>query len=85
MSREVEDDNVNGRLVALETDVSHVRAEMRELKTEIKDLRGEMYVMKDLLGSKLEALRVDIVMTKVWTMGMMATILAVMAHGFHWL
>ena len=91
MSR-VEENDVNGRLVAVESDVSHLRTEMRDLKSEmkdlrseVKDLRGDMYSMKDSLVSRLEALRVDIVMTKVWTMGMLATVLAVMAHGFHWL
>jgi F0F1-type ATP synthase membrane subunit b/b' len=95
MSGEVEDD-VNGRLVKLETDVAHIRVGLADVKTEIKELRREVMgeieelrrevtSIKDALTAKLEALRVDMVMTKVWTMGMLAVILGVMAQGFHWL
>jgi uncharacterized coiled-coil DUF342 family protein len=106
MSHAVEDD-VEERLLKLETDVAHIRVSVGELKGEIKDLRTEvkgeirdlraevsgeikelrndMTALKDSLTGQIAALRVDMVMTKVWMLCTSAAMLGVMARGFHWI
>jgi hypothetical protein len=98
MSDVVEDD-VNERLTGLETNVAHIfvaigemKADNRDLRVEVKDFRNEARgEAKDLrtridgLSDRMERLRVEIVMTKVWMLGTSAAILGVMARGFHWI
>jgi hypothetical protein len=102
MSDEVEND-VNERLTGVETNVSHIfvtigemKADNREFRNEARgearDLRNELAKVNtriDGLGDRVERLRVDIAMTKVWMLGMLlgvlATLLSVMARGFHWI
>jgi hypothetical protein len=98
MSDEVEDD-VNGRLIGLETNVAHIFMAIGEMKDfrneargEAKELRNEFAHTKDALNARIDglsgridSLRVEIVMTKVWMLGMLATLLSVMARGFHWI
>lgn len=106
MSLAVEDD-VDGRLVRLETDVAHIRLGLGEVKAEIRDLRSEiggsareltdrivgvkeelmtrMHEMKADLKGDLAAIRVDNIRTRVWTLGVGAGLLGVLAPGFHWI
>ena len=93
------EDDVDERLVKLETDVSHILVVVGELKSEIKDVRGEIKDLrtevkgdiKELRGEvtsikdQMTAMRVDIVMTKVWMLCQSAVLLGVMARGFHWI
>lgn len=93
------EDDVDERLVKLETDVCHIRVGTGELKSEIKDLRGEIKDLRTELKGDIKELRsdvtsikdqmatmrVDIVMTKVWMLCQSAVLLGVMARGFHWI
>jgi predicted nucleic acid-binding Zn-ribbon protein len=90
------EDDVNERLVKLETDVAHIRMDMGELKSEIKNLRVEIRAeMKDLrtevrsemtsMKDQMATIRVDMVMTRVWHLCTSAALLGVMARGFHWI
>jgi hypothetical protein len=103
MSDVVEDD-VNVRLTGLETNVAHIFMAIgamkdfrNEARAEAKDLRNEFTHAKDALNARIDGLsgridglRVEMVMTKVWMLGMLllgmlATLLGVMARGFHWI
>ena len=68
---------------------TEVKGEIRDLRAEvsgeIKDLRNKMTVMKDSLTGQIAALRVDMVMTKVWMLCTSAAMLGVMTRGFHWI
>jgi hypothetical protein len=93
------EDDVDERLVKLETDVAHIRVGMGDLKSEIRDLRGEIKdvrtEVKDLrtevrseitsIKDQIATIRVDIVMTKVWMLCQSAVLLGVMTRGFHWI
>ena len=93
------EDDVDERLVKLETDVSHILVVVGELKSDLKDVRGEIKDVrtelkgdiKELRGEvtsikdQMAAMRVDIVMTKVWVLCQSAVLLGVMARGFHWI
>ena len=95
MSDEVEDD-VNERLTGVETSVSHIFVTIGEMKADNREFRNEargeardLRNRVDGLGDRMERLRVDVAMTKVWMLGMLlgvlATLLGVMARGFHWI
>ena len=80
--------------------ISEMKADNRDLRGELKDfrneargeardLRHEFAQAKDALNARIDGLRVEMVMTKVWMLGMLlgvlATLLGVMARGFHWI
>ena len=80
MDLEVEDD-VDGRLIRVEVEIGHIRVHVAETKSDIKDIRGEL----SRLWQAIADLRVEIVKTRVWTLGLIGANMALMAHGFHWI
>jgi chromosome segregation ATPase len=59
MSDVVEDD-VDERLLKLETHVAHIRADVGDLKSEIRDLRGEFKELRTELKGEMKELRAEL-------------------------
>ena len=68
---------------------NEARGEARDLRNELAHSTERLNTRIDGLGDRMERLRVEIAMTKVWMLGMLlgvlATLLGVMARGFHWI
>ena len=71
-------DDINDLRTELKGDINGLRT---ELKGDIKELRSDITSIKE----HMSAMRVDIVMTRVWMLCQSAVLLGVMARGFHWI
>lgn len=69
--------------------LAELRAEIRGLRTEIGGVRGEIAGLRAEIDGKFDSLRAELNRQFRWLIGIWFTslgaVLAVMAHGFHWL
>ena len=80
------------RLARLEEKVAHIESGVTDLRTDVRRIDAKIDAVKDLVSSmrlemkeglaRLEKARV---IDRLWWMGIAATLLGVMARGFHWI
>ena len=80
------------RLARLEEKVAHIESDVTDLRTDARRIDAKIDAVKDLVNSvrlemregfvRLEKARV---IDRLWWMGIAATLLGVMARGFHWI
>jgi hypothetical protein len=90
------EDQMEGRLAKVESDVAHLRTEVADLKADHRQLRETVialtkfvYDLRDEMHSSFVRLEAKIdkksLQDRLWTGGLILTVLGVMAHGFKWL
>ena len=80
------------RTARLEEKVAHIESDVTDLRTDVRRIDAKIDAVKDLVNSvrlemreglaRLEKARV---IDRLWWMAIAATLLGVMARGFHWL
>ena len=73
----------------LKLDVREIRAEVKTLNKSVSDLRDEMHTSFARVDGRFALLENKIdrksLQDRLWTGGLILTVLGVMAHGFKWL
>jgi hypothetical protein len=80
---------VEARIARLESDVQHVCADTGEIKADVRDLRAKLDALRDAFNAKIGSLRDSLTKAMIWALvlyiALAATLLGVLARGFHWL
>jgi hypothetical protein len=72
---------VEERMARLEVTVEHIQSDVTEIKANLSRLDSKIDAVKD----SVEALKRGRLEDKLWALLAMATLLGVMARGFHWI
>ena len=83
------DEQIEVRIVRLESDVGHIQRDVADIKVELRRTNDKIDAMDEKLTAKIDGLEEKFNAMKVWAMGMYfalaGSLLLVMAKGFKWI